>query len=243
MGDRLRILFIGLPGTPIFETGERIAEFHNLDYFTIERTPDEQESYFADKIESRRLDTGDYMTGSESQHGSRDVHSGEKDRKMDSVRIPEIELLDEEEISDIVDEDEGVCSTELPDERLLSWATHVVVLDADTKEAVKWFIGRRKCYSCGAVFHIQDKPPLVPGICDRCGTDLKKKPSDEPIAIQDAYKAWRRTFSSVQEKAQDIDFLRVRVDKAKDFEHIVVTVDRWIRSRTGLNAPSWSYKR
>ena len=243
MSNKLRILLTGLPGTPVFEIGERLSSFHNLDFITVERDPEGSETYFEDKIDATYLDVGDMTSGSDSEHMARDVRGREKERKMDSVHVPVIHLMDEDEIADVTQEEEGVCSTELPDERLVPWATHIILLDADTSEAVKWFSGRRKCYSCGAVYHVEDRPSKVSGICDRCGADLRKKPSDSPSVVREAYKSWRRMFSKIEEHSSDVNFFRVRVDKARDFEHILITVDRWVRDSMGLTSPTWSYKK
>ena len=81
----LRLLIYGVPGTQIFEVGERLAEFHKLEYFTIEKVPEEHESYFDDKIKSVPFDTGDFMSGSESQNMVRDPKTLALDRELESI--------------------------------------------------------------------------------------------------------------------------------------------------------------
>ena len=236
----IRLLIYGLPGTPIHELAEKVGEIHNLDVFSVYREP-EDKGYFEDKVQDKRLDTGDMTTGSESQQMARDLRLPEKDRKMDQVNVPAVEDLTDEELQDIEDEEQGICVTEIGDARLVNWATHVILLDADTGEAVKWFVGRRKCFTCGAIYHVEDKPPKVPGICDRCGTDLRKKTTDNKEVIEEVYAEWSRLFLDIKEMSRDKDFLKVRVDQARDFEHIFLVADRWLRKQIGQGL-NWKYK-
>lgn len=43
--------------------------------------------------------------------------------------------------------------------------------------------GRRVCPLCGAVYHIEGKPPKVEGICDRCGSALLHRKDDDPNTV------------------------------------------------------------
>ena len=43
--------------------------------------------------------------------------------------------------------------------------------------------GRRLCPKCGATYHVQNIPPQVEGICDRCGSQLVQREDDEEEAV------------------------------------------------------------
>ena len=245
MGD-IRAVIFGLPNTPIFELGERLSSFYDYDYITIEQDPsDGLDSYFEDKIPAQYLDTGDFISGSQSQGMDRDPLSLRKEHNLDELTIPDNEELSAEEIDSIYIETNGFISSEIPDRRLVGWATHVIVLNADTNLAIEWFASRRKCYSCGAVYHLEDRPSRVLGICDRCGSDLRKKPEDLPDVVRERYARWRKSFNKIREDCKEhSNFLQLRIDQLKDFEDIVVQADRWFRKTSKeLYRPDWQYTR
>lgn len=55
-------------------------------------------------------------------------------------------------------------------------------------------VGRRVCSNsgCGAIFHLQTKPPRVEGVCDACGSPLKHRADD----TSDAFRARMAEFHS-----------------------------------------------
>ncbi|MFO3717134.1 adenylate kinase [Anaerococcus sp. ENR1011] len=55
----------------------------------------------------------------------------------------------------------------------------VIYLDVDYDTLIKRTTGRRVCPECGATYHIENHPPNVEGICDKCGTPLIHRKDDE----------------------------------------------------------------
>lgn len=231
----IRVLIFGYPGTPILEVGEKLSLFHNMNYFTIENDPEEEDSYFRDKIPTNYIDTGDFVSGSGSSNMSRDVSSLTKDKELDSLYSPTIDTeLDADELDELSSEETGILSTEVPDIDLLDWATHVLFFRANFDIAVDWFSKRRKCPTCGNVHHLEEKPPRYPGVCDRCGTGLILKPEDSPEIVSEIYLNWRRAFSVFETKARGKKHWKaINTDECKDFDEIVTKVDKWLK-KTGL---------
>ena len=52
----------------------------------------------------------------------------------------------------------------------LNRVVNIVVPDEDL---IPRLTGRRICQSCGSTYHMEFRPPVKPGICDRCGGDAK----------------------------------------------------------------------
>lgn len=52
--------------------------------------------------------------------------------------------------------------------------------------------GRLVCPVCGDSYQVETRPPRVAGICDRDGTQLVRRPDDEPGAIQHRFEIYRR---------------------------------------------------
>jgi len=44
--------------------------------------------------------------------------------------------------------------------------------------------GRRTCAGCNAVYHIQNRPPRVQGVCDHCGGKLYQREDDRPESVR-----------------------------------------------------------
>ena len=44
--------------------------------------------------------------------------------------------------------------------------------------------GRRICADCGAIYNLQSRPPVVPGVCDACGSvHLEHREDDQPEKV------------------------------------------------------------
>lgn len=56
---------------------------------------------------------------------------------------------------------------------------HLVIYIRVGEEALlRRLSGRRICRNCGAVYHIEFRPPLVPDVCDACGGPLYQRSDD-----------------------------------------------------------------
>jgi adenylate kinase len=53
--------------------------------------------------------------------------------------------------------------------------------------------GRRTCFTCKAVFHLNALPPRLPGTCDHCGTKLQQREDDRPAAIRVRMEAYEKS--------------------------------------------------
>jgi adenylate kinase len=66
----------------------------------------------------------------------------------------------------------------------------VLMLEVPEAEIVRRLSGRRTCPSCGAVFHLESRPPKVSGVCDVCGAALVQRPDDKESVIRDRLKVY-----------------------------------------------------
>lgn len=65
-----------------------------------------------------------------------------------------------------------------------------VFLEVENKKLVMRLSGRRVCQTCGAVFHIQNMPPSVSGVCDNCGGLLVQRPDDVENVIEERLRTY-----------------------------------------------------
>jgi len=66
----------------------------------------------------------------------------------------------------------------------------VLMLVVPETEIVRRLSGRRTCPSCGAVFHLDSRPPAVSGVCDVCGAGLVQRPDDTEKVIRERMKVY-----------------------------------------------------
>ena len=66
----------------------------------------------------------------------------------------------------------------------------VVAIEIPDEKIIARMGGRRVCESCGASYHIVNKPSAKEGVCDRCGGELAIRKDDEPATVLDRLKAY-----------------------------------------------------
>lgn len=69
--------------------------------------------------------------------------------------------------------------------RLGSPLGRVVLLQAPQAEIVRRIVGRRTCPTCGAVYHLESRPPKSSGVCDTCSAALVQRPDDTEEVIRE----------------------------------------------------------
>ena len=77
----------------------------------------------------------------------------------------------------------------------------IVVPDEVLVERVQ---GRVMCDQCGASFHLQNNPPAVEGVCDKCGGHLEARKDDQPETVRERLKIYHELTDPV------VDFYRQR---------------------------------
>lgn len=75
----------------------------------------------------------------------------------------------------------------------LGYVVNVAVPDGVLEARV---VGRRVCSNndCGAIYHVETKPPKQDGICDLCGSPLKHRSDDTAEAFRSRMAEFNSTF-------------------------------------------------
>ncbi|QVK21441.1 adenylate kinase [Mycoplasmatota bacterium] len=63
-------------------------------------------------------------------------------------------------------------------EKLNKKIDHVLKIDVDPYVLVKRRAGRRVCSNCGSSYHLEFKPPVTKGACDKCGHAIVQRADD-----------------------------------------------------------------
>jgi len=69
----------------------------------------------------------------------------------------------------------------------------VLSYELPLEQVVARLSGRRTCPDCKAVFHVEARPPKVPGICDHCGGSLYQREDDRPESIRVRMEAYEKS--------------------------------------------------
>ena len=62
---------------------------------------------------------------------------------------------------------------------------------------VKRIALRRTCAQCGAIYHLENQPPKVNGVCDRCAGQLVARPDDTETAVRKRLDAFHKQTAPV----------------------------------------------
>ena len=95
----------------------------------------------------------------------------------------------------------------------------VVALTAPAAEIVRRLSGRRVCPSCGAVYHLDSRPPSSPGVCDECGSALTQRPDDEEQVIRERLRVFEAQTLPLMEIYRERGLLKT-VDASGDAEAV-----------------------
>jgi adenylate kinase len=66
----------------------------------------------------------------------------------------------------------------------------VFLFTAPEAEIVRRLAGRRTCPRCGAVFHVDSRPPRSAGVCDACGSALVQRADDAEDVIRERLRVY-----------------------------------------------------
>ena len=99
-----------------------------------------------------------------------------------------------------------------------------VYFKVSQEEVVKRLSGRRSCKNCGAVYHLENKPPKVDSKCDLCGGELVQRPDDSPSVIVNRFVVYeKQTKPLIEHYAKMNKILELDASKPIDeiFSHLI----------------------
>ena len=73
----------------------------------------------------------------------------------------------------------------------------VITIEIDDEVVVGRLAGRRVCPECGAVYHLQARPPAKEGACNRCGAQLVARDDDAPETVRARLSVFHQTTRPV----------------------------------------------
>lgn len=105
----------------------------------------------------------------------------------------------------------------------------VIELAVSPEAVIERVAGRLVCPHCDAVYHLKFCPPRVPGICDLDGTELVRRPDDEPDAVRHRLEVYETLTLPLRQYYGDRGVLRtIDAEGAPDvvFERILLSLSQ-----------------
>ncbi len=70
--------------------------------------------------------------------------------------------------------------------------TAVINVDINDEILMHRMAGRRVCPNCQATYHVENHPPMTPGICDVCGHKLIQREDDKEASVINRLKIYNK---------------------------------------------------
>lgn len=99
----------------------------------------------------------------------------------------------------------------------------VIALEVDDEVVVGRLGGRLTCLNCGEVFHRENRPPKVEGVCDRCGSELTVRADDQPETIRERLRVFHQNTEPVEDYYENKGLLR-RIDGSATPEEVFESI-------------------
>lgn len=106
----------------------------------------------------------------------------------------------------------------------------VISLNISDELAVERMLGRRYCCKCNQGYHIKNMPPMVEGICDKCGGTLLQRQDDNLETIEERIQRYHQSTSPLVEFYEKKNLL-YQIDASKPFNDFYFK----IKSKIELN--------
>ena len=90
---------------------------------------------------------------------------------------------------------------------------------------VKRIALRRTCAQCGAIYHLENQPPKVSGVCDRCKGELIARPDDNETAVRKRLDAFHKQTAPVADYYRTKNVLKT-VDGIGPVDEVFERIER-----------------
>ena len=81
--------------------------------------------------------------------------------------------------------------------------THVILVVLDDNVIIQRLSKRRSCPNCGAIYHLESKPPKAEGVCDNCEAELEQRDDDKEHVIKHRLEVYAQQTAPLIKKYRD----------------------------------------
>ncbi len=100
----------------------------------------------------------------------------------------------------------------------------VLFLDVPEQMLIDRLSRRRACPECGANYHLDFRPPLAAGRCDRCGAELIQRDDDREQVVRQRLAVYRESTEPLVAYYRDRGVLR-EIDGTGTIDEVFARVD------------------
>ncbi len=104
--------------------------------------------------------------------------------------------------------------------------THAILINLDDDTAVERISGRRTCFACGRIYHIEYNPPPAEG-CP-CGGKPEQREDDTPEAIRERLKVYHEQTEPMVERYREMGIL-VEIDGSGSIEEVANNITKSLK--------------
>lgn len=101
----------------------------------------------------------------------------------------------------------------------------IIDLDVDEEVLAKRITGRRMCKKCGAIYHVENKPPKVEGICDIDGGELYQRSDDTRESLKVRLKEYKNLTAPVRDYYEGVAEI-VDINATQSVEKVFEDIDQ-----------------
>ena len=84
----------------------------------------------------------------------------------------------------------------------------VINLICSNETVLTRLTGRRCCKKCGDIYHVKNKPPVVDGVCDKCGGEIYQRDDDKKDTILNRLDVYKNSTESLIVYYRDKEILK-----------------------------------
>ena len=84
----------------------------------------------------------------------------------------------------------------------------VINLVCSNETVLTRLTGRRCCKKCGDIYHVKNKPPVVDGVCDKCGGEIYQRDDDKEDTILNRLDVYKNSTESLIVYYRDKEILK-----------------------------------
>ena len=95
----------------------------------------------------------------------------------------------------------------------------VIDLDVTDDIVMRRLLSRRVCKNCGETYNTITRNPKVPGICDKCGSELVQRDDDKPETVQNRLSVYHEQTQPLIDYYNKKNILK-SVDGTKDMQEV-----------------------
>ena len=112
----------------------------------------------------------------------------------------------------------------------LGWCLQVVLYIRVREDVLlRRLAGRWICRTCGAVYHIEFRPPARPGVCDKCGGPLYQRSDDREETARRRLQVYFKQTAPVLQYYRDQGLL-VEIDGEQGIEEVYTDLHHAVHS-------------